>query len=57
MSLDLTSEDKYYYWLMTSILNMHNQQGFESDNDSCSIDKKDKHPPSRECGLLFSSCS
>jgi len=32
---------------------MHNQQGLESDNDSCNIDKKDKHPPSRVWFIIF----
>ena len=32
---------------------MHNQQGLESDNDSCNIDKKDKHPPSSVWFIIF----
>lgn len=32
---------------------MHNQQGLESDNDSCNIDKKDKHPPPQESVVYY----
>lgn len=32
---------------------MHNQQGFESDNDSCNIDKKDKHPPLKRVWFII----
>ena len=39
--------------LLMEILKMHNQQGFESDNDSCSIDKKDKHPPLKRVWFII----
>ena len=35
------------------ILKMHNPQGFESDNDSCNIDKKDNHPPLKRVWFII----
>ena len=32
---------------------MHNQQGLESDNDSCNIDKKDNHPPLKRVWFII----
>lgn len=39
--------------LLMEILKMHNQQGLESDNDSCNIDKKDNHPPLKRVWFII----